>query len=148
MNVRETRLSITRWPTDVLYNYAVAIFKERTSSYPRHKDKSGQVQWLIEQAQRLVKEREVEYLGNVFNSQVRELLIQGFSDNDVYRFMYDSPTFHTIALELNADAGKGKLVDALIAHTNQYPEKWEYVFDWMRETNPSRYTRHLLSWQE
>lgn len=147
MNVRETRLSIIRWPEDVLYNYAVTIFGSLASSYPRQKDKASQVQWLIERASSRVKEKEVEYLGNSFNSKVRELLIQGFSGEDIYRFMYDLPIFHALALELNVDAGKGRLVDALITHTNQYPEKWEYVFDWVRETNPSRYTRHLLSWE-
>lgn len=146
METRTLRNKLTKWPVDVLYTYSMAKVPEKISGYPRHKDKAAQVQWMLETFESHCLTDLLVTFGDMFNPLIRDLLVVGFSDSDLYQFLYDTPQFHSVALGLGSVRSKLEYINALIEHADQHPEKWDLAFDWMRNTNPNRYTSILLDW--
>lgn len=149
METKELRAALLKYPSDVLKAYYMHKMPhwKRAGSWPSQKDKVGQVQKMLESFTALGLTPDLVSFAQTFNSIIRGLLIVGFSDSELYSFMYDHPALHKVALELSSGKPKGAYVSAIMEHCNEHPEKWEVVFDWMRETNPNRYNSILLSWE-
>lgn len=146
MNLKELRLKLTRYTPDVLQAFARARVPTMMPGYPLERDVTVQVQWLIETFERKVLIPELELLANQGSAMARHLLIQGFSEGDIYRFMYDTPEFSDVVKGIGMNKSKMAYINALIEHCDQYPEKWPLLLEWMRSENPSRYTAMFLTW--
>jgi len=146
VEIKELRLKLTRYTPDVLQAFARARVPAMMPGYPLERDVTVQVQWLIETFERKVLMPELELLANQLSSMARHLLIQGFSEGDIYRFMYDTPEFSDVVKGIGMNKSKMSYVNALIEHCDQYPEKWPLLLDWMRSENPNRYTAMFLTW--
>lgn len=146
MDIKELRLKLTRYTPDVLQAFSRAKVPHKFASYPLQRDVAAQVSWMLETFERAVRLPELELLANQLSSMARHLLTQGFSESDIYRFMYDTPEFSNVVKGIGMGQGKLVYINHLIEHCDQYPEKWPLLLEWMRSENPSRYTAMFLTW--
>lgn len=76
------------------------------------------------------------------SGKFRRLLLQGFSEHEIYAFMFDSQTFRHLAQEIGHNKSKIDYINRLIEFCEErLPDHGPYVelSDWARESNPSRY---------
>ncbi len=72
---------------------------------------------------------------------IRTLLTQGFSNEELRRFCYDRPEFRPVDNDLADLTGTTQLIDKLL----RYAERkllMETLLTWARQTNPARYEQH------
>jgi hypothetical protein len=72
---------------------------------------------------------------------IRVLLTEGFTDDELRRLCYDVPEFRPVYDELAQESGKGRIIDRLIEHAER-----KILFDALlalaQERNPARYDQH------
>jgi hypothetical protein len=74
-------------------------------------------------------------------SNIRTLLTEGFTDDELRRLCYDIPEFRPIYDELSQETGKSKIIDRLIEYANR-KLKLEELLAWANQHNPARYEAH------
>jgi nucleoside phosphorylase len=72
---------------------------------------------------------------------IRNLLIEGFSESDLRRLVFYVSEFRPLHDILPRSAGKAEIVDQIIDYANQ-ALKVEALLDWAKNENPARYERH------
>lgn len=72
---------------------------------------------------------------------IRTLLIEGFSAEELRRLCYDNADFRPVYHELSGGMGKTDIVDHLITYTNQ-ALIMDKLLALVRQLNPARYERH------
>jgi len=80
---------------------------------------------------------------------IRALLTEGFSEEDLRRFCYDEPGFKPIHHQIAQSAGKAQIIDQLF----EYAEKTlqiDLLLAWAESQNPARYVQHqsYYDWME
>lgn len=111
--------------------------------------KMSLITWLIEYHERkLLMAQLEEFVEEQFSEKMRRLLTEGFSDHDIYRFMYDSRTFRSLVQELGYGRPKYEYINRLIEYCeSRLPNNWmpyAEVQEWAKKENPSRY-RSVMS---
>ncbi|MCI0581124.1 MAG: tetratricopeptide repeat protein [Chloroflexi bacterium] len=72
---------------------------------------------------------------------IRTLLTEGFTNEELYSLCYDVSTFRPVYDQLTQDAGKAKIIDRLLEHAEQ-KILIEPLLKWAKERNPARYEQH------
>jgi formylglycine-generating enzyme required for sulfatase activity len=72
---------------------------------------------------------------------IRTLLTEGFSDEQLRRFCYDLPEFRPVYDQLAQVTGKAAIIDRLLEHAERTLQL-ETLLAWAKENNPSRYQKH------
>lgn len=72
---------------------------------------------------------------------IRTVLIEGFSAEELRRLCYDNADFRPVYHELSGGMGKTDIVDHLITHANQ-SLVMDKLLGLVRQLNPTRYERH------
>jgi hypothetical protein len=105
--------------------------------YPKA-DAEINVKKLLDGIDSLAKRKgETEYhLGNIHN-----LLTSGFSVEDLRTFCLIVPDFRSVHKDLPIDAGKNRIITALIEYAEQKLKMAE-LLTWAKEQNPARYEQH------
>lgn len=74
-------------------------------------------------------------------TNIRTLLTEGFTGEELRRMCYDVPDFRPVYNNLVQSTGKSMIIDMIIEHAEQ-KLLMEELLDWARECNPNRYDRH------
>lgn len=72
---------------------------------------------------------------------IRTLLIEGFSDEELRRLCYDSPIFKSVYDELAQNSGKTEIVDRLIDYADR-KILLKKLLSLAKKHNPARYKKH------
>lgn len=72
---------------------------------------------------------------------IRTLLIEGFSEEELRHLCYDTPSFRPVYDQLAEETAKGEIVDLLLEHAERRLEL-ETLLALTKERNPARYIRH------
>jgi hypothetical protein len=72
---------------------------------------------------------------------IRELLTEGFTDEQLRRFCYDTPKFRPVYNQLAQASGKTEIISQLIEYAEQQL-LIEILLDWVKKVNPARYEKH------
>ncbi len=72
---------------------------------------------------------------------IRTLLTEGFSDEQLRRFCFDEPAFRPVYDELAGLTGKAAIIDQLLEHADRTLQL-DRILTWAKKQNPSRYERH------
>lgn len=72
---------------------------------------------------------------------IRILLIEGFTPEEIRRFCHETPEFRPVHDQLAEDTGKAKIIDLLLEYAEQ-KVKVELILIWAKEQNPVRYVEH------
>ncbi len=75
---------------------------------------------------------------------IRALLTEGFTDDELRRLCYDVPDFRPVYNELARDTGKAKIIDRLIEHAEQ-KLLLNKLLALAKEINPAQYEKHQLA---
>lgn len=78
---------------------------------------------------------------NYHLQNIRTLLLEGFSAEELRRLCYDHSDFRQVYHELSTGMGKADIIDRLIEHTNQ-ALLMDKLLTLVRGLNPARYDRH------
>lgn len=74
-------------------------------------------------------------------SNIRLLLTEGFTDEELRRLCYDIPSFRSVYNQLAQNTGKSQIVDLLIEHANRKLQL-DVLLALAKEYNPDRYQKH------
>lgn len=72
---------------------------------------------------------------------IRALLTQGFSDEDLRRLCLDEPAFSLVSNQLSREMGKDLIIDRLIEYACQN-SLLDSLLLLLRDLNPARYEQH------
>ncbi|MBE7551851.1 MAG: response regulator [Anaerolineales bacterium] len=72
---------------------------------------------------------------------IRTLLTEGFTDEELRRLCYDVPDFRQVYDSLAQDMGKGKIIDRLLEHAER-KLKLDILLALAKDYNPARYEEH------
>ncbi len=72
---------------------------------------------------------------------IRILLLEGFTDEELRQFCYDTPDFRSVYDQLPRDSDKDRIVSLLLEHAEQRL-LFEHLLAWAQERNPSAYARY------
>jgi hypothetical protein len=72
---------------------------------------------------------------------IRALLTEGFTAEELRRFCYDEPDFRPVYNRLSESTGKATIVDLLVEYANQ-KIRLEALLTWAKEHNPALYEKH------
>ena len=72
---------------------------------------------------------------------IRTLLIEGFTDEELRRFCCETPGFKPVCHELASTMGKDDIAGKVIEYSAQ-KLKVDLVLAWAKENNPARYEKH------
>ena len=75
-------------------------------------------------------------LGNI-----RTLLIEGFSENELRSFCFDHPNFRDVHNQLSENTGQSQIVYQLVEHADR-KELFTPLLSWAEKQAPARYKRH------
>lgn len=78
-------------------------------------------------------------------NNIRTLLTEGFTVDELRRLCYDRPDFRPIFEELASESGKAKVIDRLIEHADRKLQI-DNLLAWAKEHNPARYEKHRPYW--
>lgn len=73
--------------------------------------------------------------------KIRALLTEGFSGDELRRFVYDEIAFRPVYYEISEETGKADLIDELIEYADQ-KVLLDTVLHWAKETNEAQYNKH------
>jgi hypothetical protein len=71
---------------------------------------------------------------------IRTLLIEGFTDEELRHLCYDIPNFRPVYNQLAQNSGKAEIVDRLLKHADQTLQI-ETLLVLVKEHNPARYEK-------
>ena len=74
-------------------------------------------------------------------NNIRTLLTEGFTDDELRRLCYDVPDFRPVYDELASETGKAKIIDRLIEHTERHLQL-DALLTLTKAHNPARYEKH------
>ncbi|GIK42500.1 MAG: hypothetical protein BroJett011_63330 [Chloroflexota bacterium] len=72
---------------------------------------------------------------------IRVLLNEGFTSEELRRLCHDVPNFREVYDKLAQSTGKAEIIDYLIEYANRKLQ-FEALLDWAKEHNPIRYEKH------
>ena len=72
---------------------------------------------------------------------IRTLLTEGFSEEELRRFCFDEPGFKPIHHQIAQSAGKAAIIDQLLAYAEKMLQL-DTLLAWAESQNPARYARH------
>ncbi|MCB0172707.1 MAG: hypothetical protein KDJ97_19390 [Anaerolineae bacterium] len=72
---------------------------------------------------------------------IRILLIESFTDEDLRRLCYDIPNFRPVYVQLTRNTGKTEIIDRLIEYADRTLQI-ENLLALVKEHNPARYKKH------
>ncbi|MBI1878801.1 MAG: hypothetical protein HYR94_11380, partial [Chloroflexi bacterium] len=72
---------------------------------------------------------------------IRALLTEGFTDEELRRLCFDAPTFRPVYNQLSRETGKDLLIDRLVDYAYQ-SSLLDSLLSLLRELNPARYEQH------
>jgi hypothetical protein len=72
---------------------------------------------------------------------IRTLLIEGFSAEELRSFCFDQPDFRSVHDQLAEASGKSQIVHRLIAHADR-KELFSPLLTWAEEQNPAKYKKY------
>ncbi|MBE7555251.1 MAG: toll/interleukin-1 receptor domain-containing protein [Anaerolineales bacterium] len=72
---------------------------------------------------------------------IRTLLTEGFTAEELRRFCFDEGNFRAVYNKLTQDTGKDKIIDLLLDYANQKLQT-EILLIWAKEHNPIRYEKY------
>ncbi len=72
---------------------------------------------------------------------IRDLLTEGFTDEELRRLCYDISDFRSVYNQLARNSGKAEIVDRLLEHAEQKLQI-EMLLAMAKEHNPARYEKH------
>jgi hypothetical protein len=72
---------------------------------------------------------------------IRTLLTEGFSEDELRRFCFDEPGFKPIYHQIAQSAGKAEIIDQLLAHAEKTLQL-DTLLAWAESQNPARYAQH------
>jgi len=76
---------------------------------------------------------------------IRVLLTEGFSEEELRRFCSDEPAFRPIRSQLPRSSSKSQIIDQLLEYAEQ-KDKLLALLAWAREENPTRYEEYKPYW--
>lgn len=72
---------------------------------------------------------------------IRILMIEGFSDEELRSFCFDRPDFKPVHNQLSEGTGKSQIVQRLVEHAYR-KELFNPLLLWAKEKNPAKYKKH------
>lgn len=72
------------------------------------------------------------------SSNIRRLLNEGFSEQELRRFCFDNPKFRDLYHDLSESTGKSEIIDKLLDYAKNRG-LLEVLLEWAEEQNPNRY---------
>lgn len=78
-------------------------------------------------------------------TNIRNLLTQGFTDEDLRRLCYDSSDLRPVYDQLARNSGKAKIIDDLIEHADRM-EQVGKLLTLAKEHNPIKYEKYQPYW--
>lgn len=72
---------------------------------------------------------------------IRMLLTEGFSVEDLWEFCFDEPEFRTLCDQLPQNASKAEITRLLVIYAKQ-KSLFEPLLTWASKINPTRYEAH------
>ncbi|MCB0168106.1 MAG: AAA-like domain-containing protein [Anaerolineae bacterium] len=76
---------------------------------------------------------------NTYNlPKIRKLMTEGFTDDELRAFSFDTPAFRQVYEKLAQSTGKAEIVDHLLEHAER-KVLLETLLFWAKENNPTRY---------
>jgi hypothetical protein len=74
-------------------------------------------------------------------NNIRALLTEGFTDDELRRLCYDAPDFRAVYDELASETGKAKIIDRLIEYAERHL-RFDTLLITTKTRNPARYEKH------
>lgn len=72
---------------------------------------------------------------------IRALLTEGFTDEELRRLCYDVPNFRPVYNQLAWNTGKAEIVDRLLEYSEQ-KKQLDALLELIKERNPARFEEH------
>lgn len=72
---------------------------------------------------------------------IRILLMEGFSEEEIRQFCQDRPSFNPLYFQLSPHASRQKMVEQLVKYSDETLQIIN-LLSWVKEYNPARYERH------
>jgi hypothetical protein len=73
--------------------------------------------------------------------RIRALLTDGFTDEELRHFCFDTPEFRPVYDQLSQQTGKSQLVQALLEYT-EHKDLFDTLLEQIKESNPHKYARY------
>lgn len=94
----------------------------------------------------VVENGRIEYLpidagsGEWNMKNIRDLLVSGFSGEELRLFVFDTPEFRPVDSNLASLSGKDKIIYELISFAERY-DLFEHLLGWAKAVNPNKYQK-------
>lgn len=134
--------SVGRWrpyACDVAAAYTMALLKTAPLNNSRHSASTATT--TPTQAASAVSEQPFASPADYNRDNIRRLLIEGFTDQELKRFCFDTPDFRPVYQELGHYSGKSEVVDRILEYAERVL-KVDQLLQWAKAKNPARYKLH------